>query len=310
MHSLAFTSADIARVRLAAGPELVSETLFSLKALRGNRDGAQLGAWRRRVRAGLGPWSRSLAAIAPQAAPCLDLAPLIGDDLDADDLLTRSKADVRFELEWFTRWTGRLPDPLRGLDDDLAVRRRVLDSLRAYRDLAVRPHWGAVEAVVGASRAARARDLADGGVDRLLSGLHPAVRWTGAALEIECDQQLETTLDGRGLDIVPSYFLRKPAIMFHGDRVALTYPAAFGGLPSAGAELEKLLGRTRAAILAAIADGIASPAALARSVGTSTAAVSQHTGVLRAAGLITTDRRKGSAAHALTPAAAVLLARA
>ncbi|RLK61955.1 ArsR/SmtB family transcription factor [Actinokineospora cianjurensis] len=310
MHRLILSSADVARVRLFPSPTPVAETLFSLNALRGGADGAHLEPWRDRVRVGLGPWSRMLAAISPRGPHFLDLVALMGAGVDDDALLASPRARVRAELDWFARWSGRMPSVLRGLDDDLAVRRDLLASLRAYHDLAIRPEWSAVQDSFTLDRAARARDLADGGVDRLLAGLHPLIRWTGAVLDVGCPFEAETTLDGRGLDIVPSYFQRSPTLLRDGDRMLLIYPAVRTERPQPPAGLARLLGRTRATILTAIAEGVATTTTLARHAGTSAAAISQHTAILREAGLITTGRHHGTACHSLTPTATALLARA
>ncbi|GAA3029016.1 ArsR/SmtB family transcription factor [Actinokineospora globicatena] len=310
MHRLILSSADVARVRLLPSPTPVSETLFSLNALRGGADGAHLEPWRDRVRAGLGPWSRMLAAISPRGPHFLDLVALMGAGVDDDALLAAPRARVRVELDWLARWSGRMPSVLRGLDKDLAVRRDLLASLRAYHDLAIRPEWAAVEHSCALDRATRTRDLADDGVGRLLTGLHPLIRWDGTALEVDSPFEAETALDGRGLDIVPSYFQRSPTLLKHNDRMLLTYPAARTERPQPPAGLAKLLGRTRATVLAAIAEGIATTTALAHHVGTSASAVSQHTAILRGAGLITTGRHRGTACHTLTPTATTLLTRA
>ncbi|WP_051385740.1 ArsR/SmtB family transcription factor [Actinokineospora inagensis] len=309
MHRLILGSADIARVRLLPAPTPVAETLFSLNALRGGPDSAHLEPWRDRVRAGLGPWSRMLAAISPRGPHFLDLVALMGARIDDGALLASPRARVRAELDWFARWSGRMPSALRGLDDDLTVRRDLLASLRAYHDLAIRPEWTAVQDSFALDRATRTRALADGGVDRLLSGLHPLIRWTGTTLDVGCPSEAETTLGGRGLDIVPSYFQRSPTLLQDGDLMLLIYPATRTERPQPPAGLAKLLGRTRATILTAIAEGIATTTTLAHHAGTSAAAVSQHTTILREAGLITTGRHHGTACHTLTPTATTLLTR-
>jgi DNA-binding transcriptional ArsR family regulator len=74
--------------------------------------------------------------------------------------------------------------------------------------------------------------------------------------------------------------------------------------------LVALLGRTRAAVLQAIADQpYSNTTELARAAGTSPAGASQHATVLRAAGLVITQRRNGSAVHTLSRRGAVVLGR-
>lgn len=73
--------------------------------------------------------------------------------------------------------------------------------------------------------------------------------------------------------------------------------------------LGALIGRTRAALLYAVAEGCATTSGLARRVGVSLASVSQHTAVLRNAGLISTRREGTAVHHALTPLGQHMLAK-
>ncbi|WP_170068062.1 ArsR/SmtB family transcription factor [Lentzea guizhouensis] len=311
MHRIHFTAADIARTRLPTGTSRVTETLFALRALRGSGDG--LAAWRAEVRKQMRPWFRVLGAISPPAEPCLDLIPLMGPELDDDVLLSRPVSAVREELRWFTRGARALPAVLRGLDDDLGVRAQVLQALRGFHDIAIKPAWATVEAALHADRARQARQMTAGGVGLLLETLHPSMRWDGTTLSIEDTRTVDTELGGQGIEVVPSYFLRKPVLrvdLQDRGRVTLAYPAAVAGAAGERSpRLDRLLGRTRAAVLARIAQGAATTSELARHVGTSAAAVSQHTATLRASGLITTSRHRGTASHTLTATGANLLAQ-
>jgi DNA-binding transcriptional ArsR family regulator len=97
----------------------------------------------------------------------------------------------------------------------------------------------------------------------------------------------------------------------------LLYPVTVGpdqatGIWAGGASkgaLANLLGRTRASVLTAIADGVVTTGALARRLDVSSAAVSQHTAVLREAGLITTRRHHSSVLHNPTQVGLTLLDR-
>ena len=73
-----------------------------------------------------------------------------------------------------------------------------------------------------------------------------------------------------------------------------------------GLSLPALLGRTRAVVLSRIEDGCTSRE-LARRSGISAPSASQHTAVLREAGLIDTSRRGQAVVHTLTPLGAALL---
>lgn len=96
----------------------------------------------------------------------------------------------------------------------------------------------------------------------------------------------------------------------------LAYPVAGGTaeavLAAPAAEqnaadaLGPLVGRTRAAIMKSLAESCTTTE-LGRRIGISAASASQHTSVLRSAGLITTHRRLNTARHSLTPLGAALL---
>jgi DNA-binding transcriptional ArsR family regulator len=71
--------------------------------------------------------------------------------------------------------------------------------------------------------------------------------------------------------------------------------------------LDALLGRTRAAVLDAIAAAPCTTSELARRTGTAVPSASQHAAVLRAADLIVTRRVGRAVRHTLTPFGAGLL---
>jgi DNA-binding transcriptional ArsR family regulator len=71
--------------------------------------------------------------------------------------------------------------------------------------------------------------------------------------------------------------------------------------------LSALVGRTRAAVLLALADNSSTTGELADRLSVSAAAISQHTGVLRAAGLISTRRNRNMVLHTLNSLGNALL---
>ncbi|MEU1729146.1 winged helix-turn-helix domain-containing protein [Nonomuraea sp. NPDC005692] len=194
--------------------------------------------------------------------------------------------------------------------------------MATYHRASVGPHWRGIRAHLGAERSRRGTVMLDRDVDGLLAGLHRTIRWTPPVLRIDCDPSMDGdfVLDGRGLVLKPSFFLRTPAVMHDARDAAeciLIYPAPVGpdqgpGVwaagPPAGA-LGNLLGRTRASVLTAIADGVTTTGALAGRLDISAAAVSQHTAVLREAGLITTRRHHGNVLHNPTETGLTLLSR-
>ncbi|WP_169807573.1 ArsR/SmtB family transcription factor [Herbidospora mongoliensis] len=304
----------------------MAETLFSLTTLRGRAEEVTFGAWRRRVRGRLDARFAVLTAVAPPRMPCFDLARLAGTGRDlaesAETFLASPRQAVQSELDFYAGHHGRVPTALAGLADTLAVRREVLSTLRAYHHAAVGSHWGRIRAHLDAERGRRGTILLDHGIDGLLSQLHPNIRWAPPTLHINAGghRNDDFTLEGRGLLLVSSFFLRAPVVMYDPGDLAdciLIYPAALSvdhaaGIWTAGTStraLANLLGRTRASVLTAIADGVTTTGALARSLDISSAAISQHTAVLREASLITTRRHHGSVLHHPTQTGLTLLDR-
>ncbi|MEV7007349.1 winged helix-turn-helix domain-containing protein [Streptosporangium sp. NPDC051022] len=324
MHRIHFTPADLTRVRVAPTMGPMAETLFSLRALRRRTEETMFGAWRRRVRDALDPGYAVLAAIAPVRTPCFDMTVLAGPGSDlaesAENFLASSRHAVQAELDFYVNRHGRMPTALAGLDDTLAVRREVLSRVEAYHRIAVGPHWRGIRAHLDGERARRGTILLDHGVDGLLSRLHPDIHWAPPILHVHNHSAsgADLTLDGRGILLAPSFFLRVPMLIFDSTNPSdctLIYPAQLdlgqaSDIWTAGAStraLSNLLGRTRASVLTAIADGVVTTGALARRLDISSAAVSQHTAVLREAGLITTRRHHGNVLHTPTQGGLTLL---
>jgi hypothetical protein len=193
------------------------------------------------------------------------------------------------------------------MHDPRRLRRTLRATLPAYYRHVFAPHWNQVTAHVLAERAARGQVMLDHGVHRLLATLHPRVRWVPPVLSVWCpsDDVVRFYLQGRGLRLVPQYFQSGIALMDRpGEPLELMYPARLH-IAGCGPSLHALLGRTRAAVLAA-ADG-ATTGQVAQRVGISNASASEHATILRQAGLITTTQRGGCVVHALTPLGGNLL---
>lgn len=314
-----FTAEDLARTRVAASLGPFVETVLGMSMLRNPvRRPAAFGGWRERVRGQLTPEMKPLAALIPPGSRGVDLYTLTGPaatiDQGVEALLAVAGAKVRAELEFFGRACG-----LPGWAWDLAdwrgePRRQLAGSVRAcYRTL-VEPYWARVDAHLLAERAYRGRILLDGGIERLLTTLNPAtIRWRPPTLEVRCSGEVDFRLGGRGLVLVPSLFVGEiPALLWdladEGAPARLIFPTAhdlgaclrlWTGRQAEGGALAALVGRTRAAVLRRIADGCTT-SELARSIGISAAAASQHAAVLREAGLVSTRRHGGAVLHVLT----------
>jgi DNA-binding transcriptional ArsR family regulator len=271
MVAVLFSCADLARTRVASQPSAEAELLFSLRMLSEPQTRCFL------------PWRRKLAG--------------------------RLDTDMRVLVNAFSADQPSRPSRQRlGNQTDEVVSR--------YRDLAIAPYWTRIRTLVDADRSRRARTLLDGGVDQLLATLHPSVHWRPPVLEVNqpSGRRAEVRLDGTGLLLQPCIFLwrgpvlrcpeQAPPTLLYGVSCEMT-----GGGDDDGQVLDlgALVGRTRAAMLGLLTGSGATTTELARRTGLSLAAASQHTGVLREAGLITTQHLGRGRLHALTALGSALL---
>ncbi|MEV6814098.1 winged helix-turn-helix domain-containing protein [Micromonospora sp. NPDC051296] len=188
-------------------------------------------------------------------------------------------------------------------------------TMARFHQVALAPFWSRIQALLVADRDARGRSALSSGLTGLLATLHPQVRWQLPVLQIiTADSRYEEIkLGGRGLAILPSVFRQEPAVYEPADgedgAPVLVYPVPLDELAidslwsvtgSADRALAALLGRTRSGILRTLTD-TCNTSELGRKLGVSTAAASQHTSVLREAGLITTRRNLNMVLHTLTP---------
>ncbi|MFJ9769889.1 ArsR/SmtB family transcription factor [Kitasatospora sp. NPDC101157] len=202
------------------------------------------------------------------------------------------------------------------------------ETVREFHRLAVMPCWADVRDGLEAERDNCRQIIGSRGVDALLGTLHPQIRWSTQVLEVPAEQDIELSLDGLGLRLAPSLFLQRAGVLLRSrrdepdeaptlffamrpDRIGapalagapeVTVPAACGGQKP----LVALVGRTRAAVLQEVLEGCTT-GELADRIGVSASAVSQHTTVLRAAGLIDTRRSGNGVLHTVTPLGRLLL---
>ncbi len=210
-----------------------------------------------------------------------------------------------------TRWLRAVE---RGAAGTMAELER---SVRTYHHAGLEPFWSTVRAAVSADRAARADQYAVGGLDRLLSSLHPRVRWRPPVLEVLDLYAPDFHLDGRGLLLQPSYFCTDAPTKLSdpGDQPVLIYPitrpaeALALADPTAEHPAAALLGRTRAAALAATTGGCTT-SELARRCDIAISTASQQATVLREGGLVQTRRDGGSVVHEITDLGRRILAGA
>ncbi|MFF2044586.1 ArsR/SmtB family transcription factor [Kitasatospora sp. NPDC058170] len=191
--------------------------------------------------------------------------------------------------------------------------------LEAWR-VAVAPYWDHLLGYLEAECEARGRIVMAGGVEQLLTTLHPRTAWRPPVLEIPGGPEQDVLLAGRGLVLTPSVFLNhRPGQLIDArepdGQVVLVFaapPHALGGAglwqePDGSAQsLGALVGQTRAAALRALR-ATCTTSQLADRLGISAAGASQHAAVLRQTGLITTRRVRNTVLHSVTPLGRALL---
>ncbi|BCL12550.1 ArsR/SmtB family transcription factor [Micromonospora sagamiensis] len=311
--------ADVARMRFALSP--LAEVIESLYQLSSGRVSPLHQGWLEATRHGLrGVDMELLGAVVPASAYVADFLFVAATDAGTIDdqlrLVAESPAaEVRADLA--AVW-GRepMPAPARALAaEGAAGARRLADALWRYWSVAIEPHWRELRAVLEDDVAYRAGRLTGGGVDALLSSLHPEVSVRGEILRIDKPRHsVDHDLAGDGLVLVPSVFVWPNLMVDKGpDRPASLIYASRGvgtlwGGDSRDADdaLGALLGHSRAAILSCLALP-KSTTDLARELGQSAPSVSFHLSVLRRNGLVTSWRSGRRVLYRRTPLGSGLL---
>ncbi|UWE07481.1 ArsR/SmtB family transcription factor [Actinacidiphila bryophytorum] len=225
------------------------------------------------------------------------------DELAA--LVATPAAAVRPDLERaFLPHDRVVPAPLAyGFEDPAGLLGRIADALAEYWDRCLAPAWWPrARSVLQADLVYRARMLAEGGADALFADLAHRLHWRDGELSIHWERPLalprdEIDVDGRGLVLVPTCFARGASTYIDpGETPVITYPARGRATmaenlhpPPAGPALARLLGGPRARLLLLL-DEPSSTTELARRLGVTAGAVSQHLRVLHDARLLNRAR--------------------
>lgn len=299
--------AELAATRLAISP--LSETVAALQQLVGPERRPTSLPWLRWATDRLAdepldlPYTWPLIASGrPNWPEFLTPAPRgagasIEDDLAA---LRRTTPDqVRASLGRV--FGDQLPDSASALaadpDAGLAV---IAEELRVAYDRLIAPHWPRIRAVLDTDIGYRAKRMAGGGAATLFADLHPDLHWrdgrlllTGARWRSDC----VVNRGPGGLVLIP-VVLGPPHVLIKkrtSTQTTVRYPARGAatlwatGARTPAASTVRLLGRARAGLL----EALRSPATttdLARALGVTPSAVSQHLAVLRENGLIARER--------------------
>ncbi len=194
------------------------------------------------------------------------------------------------------------------LADPPRMIREVTDALEAAWRVLVAPDWPRLRALLEADIAFHSRRLAEVGLGGLLPEIHRRCGWRSGTLTVESPGAYERHLGGQGLVLMPSVFTWPDVISSFDPpaRPTLVYPArGIGGLWTDPADttpdaLVRLLGRGRAAVLAALTEP-ATTTALAHRLRLAPSSVSAHLAVLRDAGLLTCHRYGHQVLYERTP---------
>jgi DNA-binding transcriptional ArsR family regulator len=161
----------------------------------------------------------------------------------------------------------------------------------------VAPFWVRIGTLLDRDIEQRSRILARHGLRRVLDELHPRIRWTKRGLSCADRSGRTVAVDERGLVLMPSAYLWPyiAAIVDEPWLPTIAYPALgiaeLWRAPTAPPDaLARLLGRTRALVLASL-DQPLSTTALAALLELSPAGTSRHLLALRDAGLVSTTRQ-------------------
>jgi len=312
MITIPLSTEDLTKVRLASSP--LWETVASF--------GVLLHHGRRTVHA---PWAARVRRVLPGtdlsaliAAMCLEkhcpdfLTPPPDPSVATfEEELERLRATlpevvfeeveslIRVEKELF----GLPPEKERLLEiylnDPDGSLKRLVDTLRRYHDLAIAPYWQRIHELQEGDMIKRGQALALGGVEALLSNLHPKASYSGGVLTLEKTYELVIEPAGRGITLVPCVFVtpRVEVLVQPNYQPTLAYgPRGVAKLWSSsspapnGTALEAALSAVRASVLKSLLPVPATTTELAHQLYLSPAAVSAHLSRLKAAELVEPHR--------------------
>lgn len=176
---------------------------------------------------------------------------------------------------------------------------RLADAVEWFHELAVAPHWARIRAVHLADIDHRTKEMAKGGLERVLRELHPQIRRTNEGLDLAGKCCSDEGFDvAPGLTLLPCAFAW-PGVMalyMPGHAAAVTYvPRGVGTLwesasvGSGQTPLSELLGCTRANILRSL-DVPMTTKQLSDQLCMAAGTVSAHLKILTQASLLAGER--------------------
>jgi DNA-binding transcriptional ArsR family regulator len=327
VYRIHFTVQDLARTRVAQAPMPLAELDNAARRLQDRSQPGRLDAWRRRARARLSSEAKMALSLIPSVgwSPSFLHEELTGS---AEELLERLRAVPRKDISKalnFIAERQRIPTWAHQLPADPALYQRFVDGLASLYAALLGPYEAKLTDLFVADRTVRMRQLVDGGVERVLGQANPQwLRWNPPVLEIRMANGIDYDLHprGHGILLVPAAFGARTLV---DDEIqpqpTVTYPAGHDfplhrltsltpRASRSASAVSALLGRTRAAVLATVAEHPGcSTGELAALVGIAPASASEHATVLRQTGLINTNRHRNTAIHNPTYLGIALLNR-
>jgi DNA-binding transcriptional ArsR family regulator len=313
MITIPLSTEDLTKVRIAPSP--LWETVTSFGVLLYHRRDTVHAPWATRAR---------------QVLPGTDLSPLLaamclerhcpdflspppdasvgGFDEELERLRATSAEVVHTEVQLLVQAQKEQFGPLSPekarlleiyLSDPEGSLKRLVDTLRRYHDLAIAPHWPRIRGLLEADTLKRGQALALGGVEALLSNLHPKASYSGGVLTLDKTCEAVVQPAGRGLILVPCVFAWPRVMMLVQPdyRPTLAYgPRGVANLwissspASNGTALEAALGAVRPSVLKGLLPVPLTTTELAHQLHLSPAAVSAHLSRLKAAELVEPHR--------------------
>jgi DNA-binding transcriptional ArsR family regulator len=313
MITIPLSTEDLTKVRLAPSPLWETVTSFGVLLHQG-RDTVH-APWATRARRVLpGTDLSALVAAMCVAGRCPDFltpppdASVVGFEEDLERVRTTPPEVVHDEVEVFVRvekeqFGSLAPEKARLLEiylsDPEGSLKRLVDTLRRYHDLALAPYWPRVHEHLERDTLKRGQALALGGVEALLSNLHPKASYSGGVLTLDKPYEAVVEPHGRGITLVPCVFAwpRVEVLVQPGYKPTLAYgPRGVANLWSSsspapkGTALEAALGTVRASVLKSLSPMPSTTTELAHQLRLSPATISAHLSRLKAAELIEPHR--------------------
>jgi len=301
---LGLSTDDLERLRVADAPDFGYELALGGAQLADRTANRHLAAWRLEVARGWNPnHSRLFDLYTSLYIPAFfdQVAHVTPSGIDPESPPATAHLRDLARSGALTPFTRALAD---GHSGAMSALNHILTS---FRTTALDPYRRRITSAVATASAKAGVRAAIGGIDDVLSSLHPSIRWDGRRLRLNTLVDAAESLEGRPLIFQPTALATR--IMFDplADSVTVTYPATTGAitrdpeLQVPAQALVSLLGATRAAALVAVARTPAlTTGRLATTLGVSAAAASRHASVLRESGLIATVRNGQTVHHAPT----------